>query len=333
MDRALVNKETEALLALNSVQGVGFHTLRHFAATHDSFTELFEAVSYEDFRSKLIHSGGKPPLDCPDGWDVYRERLLQIGKSESQRLLNQGVRVFHREDPWFPSVLSELQTPPQWLFVQGDAALLSRPAVAIVGSREPSEDGNFLTHYAVSCLVDSGIVTISGLANGIDQEVHRLSIKYRIPTVAILGTDIDSDYPKGAQNLRRQIVEEGGAVITEYLPGQGYSRENFVQRNRLQAALGFALAPTEWRLKSGTAHTIHFAYELGRPILFLRMPGNRNESEFRYARKELASPVFTVPADHEGIVSFLTSALDAGSAVKSRIKARVKQYDIFGDEQ
>lgn len=333
MDRDCAISDAEALLALNSVHGVGFHTLRRFAATQDSLADVFQAIDYDEFRSKLLAVGGKLPAECPDRWDAYRDNLIQKGKSEHKRLSDRGVRIFLRKETSFPCAFNALRTPPQWIFVEGDTQLLNRPAIAIVGSRDPSDDGEFLTHYAVSCLFQSGIVTISGLANGIDQQVHRLSLKYHIPTLAILGTDIDSDYPRGAQTLRRRIVESGGAVITEYLPGQGYSKENFVQRNRLQAALGCALVPTEWRIKSGTAHTINFAHELGRPILFLRTPGNRNEPEFRFAESRLAAPVFTVPSDHENIMSFLAAAIDSGSALKPKIQTSLKQYDIFGDKQ
>src|SRR3546814_3051499 len=74
------------------------------------------------------------------------------------------------------------------------------------------------------------------------------------------------DYPKGAGRLRDHILGTGGTIVSEYLPMASYSAENFVQRNRLQAALGRILIPAEWNRRSGTAHTVRFATSLGRPI-------------------------------------------------------------------
>ena len=130
----------------------------------------------------------------------------------------------------------------------------------------------WLCDYVGYCLSHWGAATVSGLADGIDQAVHEASIAAGVPTIAFLGTGIQNDYPKGSENLRRRIVEAGGAVATEYLPNESYSRANFVQRNRLQAALGRALIPVEWAVKSGTAHTVRFASELLRPIVGLRVP-------------------------------------------------------------
>ena len=136
------------------------------------------------------------------------------------------------------------------------------PSVTIVGTRKPSEDGLFLARYVGACLADWPAATVSGLAAGIDQLAHESSLRAEVPTIAVLGTGILDNYPKDSQVLRDRILGAGGAIVSEYLPRASYSAENFVQRNRLQAALGRVLIPVEWARRSGTAHTVRFATEL-----------------------------------------------------------------------
>src|SRR3546814_7184259 len=89
------------------------------------------------------------------------------------------------------------------------------------------------------------------------------------------------DYPKGSGRLRDHILGTGGTIVSEYLPMASYSAENFVQRNRLQAALGRILIPAEWNRRSGTAHTVRFATSLGRPIACLRLRSEEHTSELQ----------------------------------------------------
>jgi hypothetical protein len=95
---------------------------------------------------------------------------------------------------------------------------------------------------------------------------HEHSLRAGVPTIAVLGTGILDEYPKGSAIMRERIIADGGTIVTEYLPHISYSAKNFVQRNRLQAALGQVLIPVEWSRRSGTAHTVRFASALERPI-------------------------------------------------------------------
>ena len=139
----------------------------------------------------------------------------------------------------------------------------------------------------ISFLAGNNLATVSGLAHGIDQTVHVESLRYGLPTIGVLGTGILSNYPKGSEELRDSIVQAGGAIITEYLPNQSYSAENFVRRNRLQAALGDVLIPCEWAIKSGTAHTVKFAKKYNKKIINAYLPfslESRPEVEFSVKR-------------------------------------------------
>lgn len=114
---------------------------------------------------------------------------------------------------------------------------------------------------AIAGFAGKDVVTVSGLATGIDQIAHIESLRYGIPTVAVLGNGMFVEYPSGSGRLKHQILASGGTIVSEYLPNQSYSSENFVRRNRIQAALCDTLVPVEWMIKSGTAHTVNFAID------------------------------------------------------------------------
>jgi DNA protecting protein DprA len=185
----------------------------------------------------------------------------------SENLAEYGVRIVHHFEPDFPGARLTIANPPGWLFVQGHLEILRRPLIAVVGTRSPSATGRFITECVCRLLADTDVVTVSGLADGVDAKVHELSLVLKMPTVAVLGTGILRDYPAHSRPMRDAIVERGGCVITEYLPEDGPAKENFVWRNRLQAGLAHIVIPSEWQSKSGTAHTVNFALNAKKPVL------------------------------------------------------------------
>jgi DNA protecting protein DprA len=212
------------------------------------------------------------------------------------------------------------------LFVQGSIERLSQPSITIVGTRKPSADGLFLSRYVGACLGEWGAPTVSGLAAGIDQLAHEHSLRAGVPTIAVLGTGMLEDYPKGSGRLRGHILATGGSVVSEYLPNASYSAENFVQRNRLQAGLGRILIPAEWNRRSGTAHTVRFATEIGRPIACLRLPEWPTDRVVLGPGLGLPTgEIFTVPHEHMQFDVFVREAIGALSSVQPG------QLSLFGE--
>ncbi len=257
-----------ALLALSEIKGVGYWTLYKFVGNGGQLDELISLGVKEDLEKSLkIKIGVSPP-----NWKLFLGALVNKANLTLQNFKSNGIQILINGEPDFPKNLSDIPEPPQWIFVQGDLSLLSKPGIAIVGTRSPSVDGSLLTKECIALLGNVGLPTISGLAVGIDQFVHEESLAKRIPTIAVLGTGIANNYPSGSASLRRAIIEGGGAIVTEYLPRQSYSSENFIRRNRLQAALGSVLIPIEWNIKSGTAHTVAYAHNYGRKIINVYLP-------------------------------------------------------------
>jgi DNA processing protein len=165
----------------------------------------------------------------------------------------------------YPRLLAELHDPPAQLYVRGDVAVLSEPAVAIVGARSCSAYGAQVARSLAGELAAAGLVVVSGLARGIDAEAHRGTLAVSGRTVAVLGCGIDRDYPRSHSELARRIRADG-AVVSEYPPGVEPAPWRFPARNRIIAGLCAATVVVEARERSGALITADFALELGRDV-------------------------------------------------------------------
>lgn len=300
-------RESVSLLALAAMKGVGYWTLFKLSNAGIKFNQVIKASDYKEFEGYFSQAGCRAPK-IPDkaNWEEFQQTTWAAGNELNKKLKRADTQLIHFDQPDFPSPLREIEDPPRWLFVQGSLAVLHRSALAIVGTRKPTKDGRFLADFMGTCLGYLDTVTVSGLATGIDQMIHQASIRFLVPTVAVLGNGIFVDFPAGSEELRRDICLHGGAVVTEYLPNQSYSAENFVRRNRLQAALGKALIPIEWQSKSGTAHTVRFASAARKPIFCLKLPDwkEREHDELSLAR-ELGAKDFVVPVQSNNLIDEL----------------------------
>lgn len=306
-DRARPDDKS-AFLALATVRGIGQKTLLALAEAGRPFSDVMEHGPTDEPIGGRAARYNAPIWAAR--WSAIRSDAVSRGEELAAKLEQLGVALLFRGDPCFPRQLQDLSRPPHWLFVQGSITRLSEPAVTIVGTRKPSADGYFLARYVGACLGDWGVPTVSGLAAGIDQLAHEHSLRAGVPTIAVLGTGILDEYPNGSATLRERILADGGTIVTECLPHISYSAENFVQRNRLQAALGRVLIPAEWNRRSGTAHTVRFASAMDRPIACLRLP------EWPAERVTLepglgleTGKIFTVPREQARLDHFVHHAL------------------------
>jgi DNA processing protein len=151
--------------------------------------------------------------------------------------------------------------------------LLSRPRVAIVGSRKISPYGKAVTAQFAGELARQGIVVVSGLAYGVDAVAHQATLDAGGLTIAVLPSSLQKIYPTAHTALARRIVEQGGALISEYPAGSEIAWKNqFIERNRIVSGMSNALLITEAAINSGTMHTARFALEQGKDVLAI--PGN-----------------------------------------------------------
>ncbi len=295
-DREYWRNEKVAFLAMTTLKGVGFWTLHKAAQSGAGFKTGLRSPEGTHI-DKILRDNSLTPAQA---W----ERGIELARE----LTAAGIMLFFKNEKGFPQKLKNIPDAPEWIFIQGKMEPLSSYAVTLVGTRKPSDDGLFLTKYVVATLAPLTCVTVSGLATGIDQTAHLESIRYNIPTVAVLGTGILQNYPKGSEDIRSKIISAGGTVISEYLPNQSYSAENFVRRNRLQAALGNVLIPAEWAIKSGTAHTVKYAYNYQKKIINLYLPHTLLlRPEIEQSKQDYGALSFEVPQLHEAFQEILLS--------------------------
>ncbi len=183
------------------------------------------------------------------------------------------IRKITRGAEDFPEVLRHIPDPPQALYVLGDLApLLNKPRLAIVGSRKVTPYGRSVTYDLAQKTAGQGVVIVSGLAIGVDAIAHRAALDIGGLTVAVLACGLDKPYPASHAQLARQILEQGGALISEYPEGMPPLQHQFIARNRLVSGLSDGILITEAAARSGTLHTAGFALDQGKTVM--AVPGN-----------------------------------------------------------
>jgi DNA processing protein len=173
----------------------------------------------------------------------------------------------------FPEVLRHIPGPPTELFILGDlASLLTRPRLAVVGSRKATPYGRSVTTSLVHAVAERGVVIISGLALGTDAIAHQAALGAGGTTIAVLPCGLDKPYPATNRQLAREILARGGVLVSEYPADTAPHRHHFIARNRLVSGLSDGVLITEASAKSGTIHTAGFALEQGKTVM--AVPGN-----------------------------------------------------------
>lgn len=181
-------------------------------------------------------------------------------------------KITPKEDT-FPQKLLPIPDPPKELYVLGDlSSLLKNPCLAVVGSRKVTPYGRGVTENLVSAVAARGVTIISGLALGVDSVAHKAALDAGGKTIAVLPCGLDKPYPATHRQLARRILEQGGALVSEYPVDTPPLQHHFIARNRIVSALGDAVLITEAAAKSGTMHTVGFALDQGKAVL--AVPGN-----------------------------------------------------------
>ncbi len=181
-------------------------------------------------------------------------------------------------DPEYPQALLEIPDPPSVLYVRGRLELLKQPALAIVGSRNPTPQGIQNAERFAAALAESGLVIASGLALGIDAAAHRGALAAGGNTVAFIGTGIDRIYPARNKELALAIAAKG-AIVSEFPLGTPVTAFNFPKRNRLISGLSRGVLVVEAAVESGSLITARLANEQGREVFAI--PGSIHSPQAR----------------------------------------------------
>jgi DNA processing protein len=202
------------------------------------------------------------------GWS----RLLEQAELSLLRCRERGVTPVSLASDLYPSLLRLIPDPPPLLYACGNLQLLTRvDAVAVVGTRNPTELGLRIARKVARHFAERGYVIVSGLAKGIDTAAHLGALDAGGATVAVLGTPLDRIYPAENRPLAERILEAGGLLVSERPPGASVNKRDFVRRDRIQSGLSLAVFPIQTGIAGGTLHTVKFARAQGR-LLFCPTP-------------------------------------------------------------
>ncbi|MFH0829186.1 MAG: DNA-processing protein DprA [Candidatus Kerfeldbacteria bacterium] len=242
------------------IAGIGYRTIRQLMERFGTIDNVMRAS-----RVQLNDAGASATLI--DALLHARNATPDIDSISAR-----NINVIAVDDPLFPSLLRETHSPPLVLYVRGSIEAIHGTCLSAVGTRKPSRYGIAATHRIVEPLAQRGVVIVSGLAFGIDAEVHRAALDAGGTTVAVLGNGIDEVYPRCNRALANEILEHNGAVIGEYPPGTEIQRHFFPQRNRIIAGVSAATLIIEAGVTSGALITARMALDENREVFAVPGP-------------------------------------------------------------
>lgn len=245
-------QETIYAIALQLLSGLQQQAKRKCLETYGSATEL------RDHLPELTKSSIVSAID----WSVAEARA----EREWIWCQQHGVRVLSLLDEDYPHLLRESCDPPIVLFCAGRTGFNPRHSLSVVGTRKMSDYGRRICQdfiYELSLLVPDCLV-VSGLAYGVDITAHMSCVEHGLPTVAVLGHGQDRIYPEAHRRYANQIVESGGAIITEFPTGTEPRGDNFTQRDRIIAGMTQATVVIESPERGGSLATARFSRDYNR---------------------------------------------------------------------
>ncbi len=193
-------------------------------------------------------------------------------------LREKNIQFLSIEDKEYPERLREIHDPPIFLFNQGNSDLLQEPSIALVGTRAMSSYGKRVTELFTQGMVRAGLVTVSGLAIGIDAEVARQTIAAGGKHIAVLGNGIDAIFPPVNASLAEEILAKGGLLLSEFPPGVPPGKFTFPARNRIIAGLSMGTIVLEASSDSGSLITADLALDYAREVF--AVPGQVFDQNF-----------------------------------------------------
>lgn len=250
-------------LALSLTPGLGPTRGRKLVERFGNVQDIFQA-SLTELEAEN--------LQAQSAQHIALGKSLELAHDEVAKAVAAEIQVLCREDALWPVRLSEIYDPPLVLYVRGNAEALSRPGIAIVGTRHPTPYGIGMAERLACDLAARGLTIFSGMARGVDAAGHRGAINAKGKTVAVFGTGANVIYPRENKKIADSILELNGALVSEFPLGSFAAPQNFPIRNRIISGLSLGVLVVEAGEYSGTRITARCALEQSREIF--AVPGN-----------------------------------------------------------
>ena len=257
--------DLDAWLRLSLTPGVGDTTARRLLAAFGLPDQVF-AQSQSALRQVVTPAQSQALLTPPASWSAQCH-LTRAWLAEAE-----GRSIVTLADAAYPRVLLEMSDPPLLLYLQGRTDLLAHPqCLAVVGSRNPTPQGELTAHDMSRALAAAGVCIVSGMALGVDGAAHSGALDAAGATIAVVGTGLDRVYPRRHLALAHRIAQTG-LLVSEFALGSSPAPANFPKRNRIIAGLSQGTLVVEAALASGSLITARLAAEMGREVFAI--PGS-----------------------------------------------------------
>ena len=222
-----IDENRLAMLALTLTPNLGPKRISDAIAQLECAAQLFALTLTE-------LEGLRFPADAAQF--ISDGKARRAADEEWGKILQHGATIITLACPEYPEQLKEIYDPPPVLWLRGAVQLLSRPSIAVVGTRHPSPYGTGVAEMLSRDLAARRLIIVSGMARGIDTCAHKGALAARSPTIAVWGTGIDVVYPKENRKLADDILATGGVIVSEVPMGTFPAPQNFPRRNRVVAA-------------------------------------------------------------------------------------------------
>ena len=231
--------------------------------------------------AKSVFTARQNILEKIEGIGTVRARSIKefdtfkIAEDEIKFIEKYKIKTLFITDEDYPKRLLNCYDSPTILFYKGAADLNASRVLAIVGTRSNTEYGKQFTEKLIKELEDQNIIIISGLAFGIDAIAHKSALKYNIPTIGVVGHGLDKMYPYEHTGMAKEMVKQGGGILSEFFSGTKPDKHHFPLRNRIVAGLSDATVLVETHVKGGSMITAKLADAYNRDVF--AVPGRTND--------------------------------------------------------
>lgn len=249
-------------MAFAGMRGMGIELAQRLLDVIPSEKDFF---SLSDRELKSI-TGSRSKI-----WEsTFRNEMLRKAEQELHFVEQKNVKVLYFTDDDFPKRLLNASDAPILLYTIGSCNLNSKHAISIVGTRRSTHYGATFTDKFVqdlSQMLEGELIIVSGLAYGTDINAHRAALKYNVPTVGVQACGLNKIYPAEHRNDAAHMVQNGGAVVSDYTSQDQIHRGNFLARNRIIAALSDCTVVVESANKGGALVTANIAASYSRDVM------------------------------------------------------------------
>lgn len=253
--------DTRALLALSVIPNFGIQRVRALVKQVEHPAQIFSLSAKELKVFDGIGAVLAEQIRSFESWNLV-DSILE----KTQAI---GAQLIGYNDANYPESLKQIFDPPLFLWVKGNVEALHTKGIAIVGTRSPSEYGRKMAIEFTTQAIQHGLSIYSGLAYGVDTIAHRTAVELKGQTIAVLGSGIDWIYPNANIPLAHKIMESGGAIISEFLPGTKPDAGNFPIRNRIVSGLSLGVLVVETSEKGGSRITANLALDQNREVFVI----------------------------------------------------------------